>query len=307
MNFEDRIEKLREDAEATAEAAEHLRTKSASVNSRVDESTEGLVALSRRVSDLSRSFEQSQSEDSSEPLLDAQAELIAAQAALISAQSDTIDDITRRKNVCAQTGLPFLAGFKEELIGVYEDEEPDIRKSTGALFFDINGLALFNDTFSHDVGDEAIITTAEIIVGGIRAGDKAYRRYEGGDEFMTINRRLTNQSNIDLISERITTAADIALRGLYVRNLTEGINDEADKEVIIGEHGQYIQAVGLRAVGLNCAPYDNSEDFLDALTSGLNVDKQTRPGKYDGLMNRMQKPTESVVIDMSSAPQLRPA
>lgn len=57
-------------------------------------------------------------------------------------------------------------------------------KTFSALLIDLNGFKKINDTFGHDIGDEAIKAAAQIIKKSLRRDDFVARY--GGDEFFAI-------------------------------------------------------------------------------------------------------------------------
>jgi diguanylate cyclase (GGDEF)-like protein/PAS domain S-box-containing protein len=78
------------------------------------------------------------------------------------------------------TGLPNRRHFDASLAGRLED----LRRygwPFGLLVADIDHFKRVNDTYGHDVGDQALSTVAATLAGGIRAGDLAARW--GGEEF----------------------------------------------------------------------------------------------------------------------------
>jgi diguanylate cyclase (GGDEF)-like protein/PAS domain S-box-containing protein/putative nucleotidyltransferase with HDIG domain len=65
---------------------------------------------------------------------------------------------------------------------------------------DVNGLKLINDSFGHDIGDELLKKTAEIIMRGCRSDDIVARL--GGDEFVIILPK-TDTAEAEILLQRI--------------------------------------------------------------------------------------------------------
>lgn len=89
--------------------------------------------------------------------------------------------------------------FNEEL------RRLDVRRNLplGLIIADINGLKLINDSFGHQVGDEFLIKTAEILKEQLR-DDEIIARL-GGDEFAVLMPKV-NHYNINKILNRISLA-----------------------------------------------------------------------------------------------------
>ena len=56
------------------------------------------------------------------------------------------------------------------------------------IFVDVDNMKVINDTCGHEVGDQALVDTADIIRGAIKHENAFAMRY-GGDEFLIISRR----------------------------------------------------------------------------------------------------------------------
>lgn len=70
----------------------------------------------------------------------------------------------------------------------------------GAFFLDLDGLKQVNDRYGHEVGDTALIETAQRIAAALPSGALAVRF--GGDEFVVVHEQLTDiDSAIDFANE----------------------------------------------------------------------------------------------------------
>jgi diguanylate cyclase (GGDEF)-like protein len=109
------------------------------------------------------------------------------------------------------TGLANRALFADRvahaLRRTLRDPEP-----LAVLYIDLDGFKLVNDTLGHDAGDELLVVTAERIRGVLREGDTAARL--GGDEFAVLVENLPEQSEADMVAERLraTLRAPIVIR-----------------------------------------------------------------------------------------------
>ncbi|MEG2323522.1 MAG: sensor domain-containing phosphodiesterase [Anaerovoracaceae bacterium] len=78
---------------------------------------------------------------------------------------------------------------RNKLMHDIEELNANPRENTGVVYIDINGLKALNDHYGHDVGDQALISTAEIIMTIFDKND-VYR--VGGDEFVIISTEITS-------------------------------------------------------------------------------------------------------------------
>jgi diguanylate cyclase (GGDEF)-like protein len=76
-------------------------------------------------------------------------------------------------------------------------------KISSVFFVDLDQFKEVNDTHGHQVGDELLIAVAQRLTGILRPGDSLARL--SGDEFVVLCEDLTNQSEADLIANRLTT------------------------------------------------------------------------------------------------------
>jgi len=127
-------------------------------------------------------------------------------------------DITERKD--AEEKIRYLS-FHDGLTGLYnrvylekEMERLDTERQLpiGIIMADINGLKLANDTFGHEVGDEMLKQTAEILRSSCRREDIIARW--GGDEFVIFLPQ-TTEEDAKAICQRI----DEKCKETYVKDI----------------------------------------------------------------------------------------
>jgi len=123
-------------------------------------------------------------------------------ARLISHISRVLDnlDLLEDTNSLADklTGLDTYSTFVREII-------PQLRTSKtrgypavfSVLYIDADYFKSINDTYGHDVGDEAIRVIANILSTHIRPADLICRRYENGDEMVVAYRELDKHQACD--------------------------------------------------------------------------------------------------------------
>lgn len=100
------------------------------------------------------------------------------------------------------TGLLNRRGFTnrlEHLLGIYEG------RHAAVMYLDLDGLKTINDTLGHDMGDEAIRSTARILKSCMPEGGVLSR--QGGDEFAAFV--LTpNDEQINELAHEVQAAMD---------------------------------------------------------------------------------------------------
>ncbi|MDR1358069.1 MAG: GGDEF domain-containing protein, partial [Coriobacteriales bacterium] len=99
------------------------------------------------------------------------------------------------------------------------------KQSFVVAFVDLDGLKYVNDTLGHTVGDEYILSTAQILTG---FGDETIICRLGGDEFMLLIRGLSleqSRESLEEMRERLAESFD----GGYYRSFSYGLV-EVDKD-----------------------------------------------------------------------------
>ena len=147
------------------------------------------------------------------------------------------------------------------------------RRPVAVLMLDVDNLKLINDTYGHQVGDEALKLLASVLQSSCRAED-IVGRY-GGDEFMIILPE-ADSADAERIGERIQT--NLATHYL-----------EAE-----GKDG----CVPVRlSMGVACCPNDATvmHELVDAADSALYRSKQRGGGRISTARGRVEElmPTDS--------------
>ena len=121
--------------------------------------------------------------------------------------------------ICIMTTYIFLEVQRinrDHLTGVYNRQQFEniinarIRKLGSAgpftlIMMDLNDFKYINDTFGHDAGDQALKTTAQILIHSIHASDMVARL--GGDEFVIILEE-ADRPRIEKIIQRLLSNID---------------------------------------------------------------------------------------------------
>ena len=164
-------------------------------------------------------------------------------------------DITERRN--AEENIRYLS-FHDGLTGLYnrvylekEMERLDTERQLpiGMIMADLNGFKLVNDTFGHDVGDEMLKQTADILRKSCRREDIIARW--GGDEFVIFLPQ-TSEEDAKTICQRIdekckkmrikdipiSLAMGYAIKNSTKKDLAE-ILKEADKNMYAHKSIEY--------------------------------------------------------------------
>ena len=76
----------------------------------------------------------------------------------------------------------------------------NVGKRAAVFYLDLDGLKTINDTYGHDIGDDAIKNTAQILSSCFRSADLIGR--QGGDEFVAFS-IVKQESDVQIISRRV--------------------------------------------------------------------------------------------------------
>jgi len=105
----------------------------------------------------------------------------AAKPEIVSKKMTQVLEMTARTD--ALTGL-YNRKFLEENIARISKEEQRLNISYGVLMADIDHFKMINDTYGHDVGDEALRVIAATLEENVRDSDLVIRY--GGEEFIVL-------------------------------------------------------------------------------------------------------------------------
>ncbi|MEL6579747.1 MAG: EAL domain-containing protein [Cyanobacteria bacterium J06621_12] len=122
-----------------------------------------------------------------------------------------ISDITDRKQVEADlsyeakhdslTGLPNRAAFLERVNQAINQSKIDSQYLFAILFIDLDRFKIVNDSLGHQVGDELLITVANILQDCAR--DQDYVARLGGDEFTIVLNQIPCIETAKAIAQKI--------------------------------------------------------------------------------------------------------
>lgn len=98
------------------------------------------------------------------------------------------------------TGLKNRTMVNEDL--QYALQHAERTHSKVAIYFiDLNKFKEINDTLGHDVGNEVLIKTSQLLVKAVRRRDNVYRL--GGDEFLIIGQEIAQHSGVKRLSSKL--------------------------------------------------------------------------------------------------------
>ncbi len=143
------------------------------------------------------------------------------------------------------TGLPNRRSFDKELAGLLRSKKP-----FGIAYGDIDKFKTVNDTYGHNVGDQALRTAAQALASGLPESASVFRW--GGDEFALLDSAATEENALFSVTDgaRANVAAqsievgggrDIAItmsfgggifRGSSILELN-ALKDRIDKEALL--------------------------------------------------------------------------
>ncbi|MEM7760487.1 MAG: EAL domain-containing protein [Cyanobacteria bacterium P01_A01_bin.40] len=137
--------------------------------------------------------------------------LIYTNAGIADRRDGIISDITERKKIEAElsyeakhdslTNLPNRAAFIERTEQALEQSYRDPDYLFAVLFIDLDRFKIVNDSLGHQIGDELLITVAQILTDCSRSEDFVARL--GGDEFTILLHQLETIDVANAIAENI--------------------------------------------------------------------------------------------------------
>lgn len=163
-----------------------------------------------------------------------------------------VSDITEQKK--HQEKLMYMS-YHDQLTGLYNrhffDEELNRRDTTANLpltiiMGDINGLKIINDSFGHQVGDDYLKQTAEIIQKACRGEDIIARH--GGDEFAVILPNTDTAEALKIIDQIKALIAQTKIKTIEL-SVSFGLATKASDQqsvletVINAENSMYTQKI----------------------------------------------------------------
>ena len=175
-----------------------------------------------------------------------------------------------------------LSGYNEKLYqdaltGVYnrryyEDRIKQMTASVGVAMIDMDDFKIYNDTYGHNAGDLALITTVEAIRRCIRKNDTLIRY--GGDEFLlvlqgiseTMFREKLKQIRTEIYNANVPTYSRLQLSASIGGVMSAGRTVEENEE---GEDGTALEALKVKQQILIV---DDSEMNREILTEMLQDD-----------------------------------
>ncbi|NET11043.1 MAG: EAL domain-containing protein, partial [Symploca sp. SIO2B6] len=131
----------------------------------------------------------------------------------------TITDISDRKQVEQQlihnalhdtlTNLPNRKFLMQRLEQAIENIRADSSLNFAVLFLDLDRFKIINDSLGHLIGDEVLLTVAQLLQSLVQAEHMAARL--GGDEFVVLIENLHNEQDAIRMAENILVAMDTPL------------------------------------------------------------------------------------------------
>ena len=122
-----------------------------------------------------------------------------------------ISDVTERKKIEAElsyeakhdslTHLPNRAAFIERIERALEQSHRDPEYLFAVLFIDLDRFKIVNDSLGHQIGDELLISVAQILTDCSRQGDFVARL--GGDEFTILLHKIQTIKEGNAIAQKI--------------------------------------------------------------------------------------------------------
>ncbi len=155
--------------------------------------------------------------------------MFANQAGLAIENSKLYESILLQARKDSLTGLWNHGYFQEKLSELVENQIP-----LSLLMMDIDDFKIYNDTFGHQTGDQALKDIAQIITKSLRKMDLACRY--GGEEFSVVL-PYADKQEAKMIGERIRTNVEEFPFGTSNLTLSIGISsfpqDSQSKEELI--------------------------------------------------------------------------
>jgi diguanylate cyclase (GGDEF)-like protein len=121
----------------------------------------------------------------------------------ILSSSTKVDHLNYQATHDSLTNLYNRRGFGDLLERIHENAQLEKRKY--AIFYmDLDGFKAVNDQFSHEIGDQLLISVSQIFQNILRENDCLARL--GGDEFTLIVRSFRDKDELIMLAERLIHA-----------------------------------------------------------------------------------------------------
>lgn len=121
----------------------------------------------------------------------------------ITERKQAEEELMRRATHDILTGLPNRALIRERLTNALLRSRRN-GLSVAALFVDLDGFKLINDTHGHEAGDDLLKTVANRLIEQVRPGDTVARL--AGDEFVILCEQVEQPTTMSLLATRINDA-----------------------------------------------------------------------------------------------------
>lgn len=119
----------------------------------------------------------------------------------------------------------------------------------GVMFIDVDKFKYINDTYGHQIGDQSLIQTANLIRNNTRETDIVFRF--GGDEFLILLPSLDDENSHKKVMDRINGAAKkLKVNGEIEISLSIGVSlyprdgDDIDQLVLKADQAMYRNKIG---------------------------------------------------------------
>jgi len=152
-----------------------------------------------------------------------------------SANTDPLTGVFNRRFFMASISLLINNAFRDN-------------KTSYVVLMDLDHFKKINDTYGHQVGDDVLVTFAEMANSSMRAGD-LFARY-GGEEFIMLV-SCTEKESLSTLLERIrinTTKMNVVFEGkaipvstsIGVSTVESGSDDDIEKAIAQADRALYI-------------------------------------------------------------------
>ena len=186
-----------------------------------------------------------------------------ARSEIVSVRLNQILQESARKDQL--TGL-YNRKFLEEFIEKQIPQAKRVNTTYGVLMLDIDHFKIINDTYGHDVGDEAIRVISRVIKESIRESDIAIRF--GGEEFLVLLYNCTDE---------------------YIARIARKIGEEFSKQKIKAKNETFTKTL---SVGASMYPQDSDDiykciKYADIALYSAKNSGRNRAVKFESVMEEV--------------------